>query len=146
LLAAGCADLVVRKVPVDQRAVGADDHVDGFRYYLSRPHVLVKEKIEVSRTESLVLIEKGGTVKFLSGAGTGKTIPLDQLSTTNPSTGATQRVSEAELEAMRSLIKSRPESASSPTPADSAVCPATLATPIPDEALTPFASAGQTLP
>lgn len=146
LPAAGCANLVVHKVPVDQRVAGADDHVDGFRYYLSRPHVLVKEKIEVSRTESLVLIEKGGAVQFLDGAGAGKTVPLDQLTTTNPGTGATQRVSEAELEAMRNLIKTRPEPVNNPSSTDADVRPAALAAPLPDDSVTAFATAGPAWP
>jgi hypothetical protein len=119
--AAGCADLIVHKVPVDTRIASQDQHVDGFRYYLSRPYIAVSGQIEVGRTESLVGIGKDGAVTFLNGGGAGKTIALDELTATNPGTGTTRRVSPAELEAMKSLIRSRSDAA------DSQVRPAAVA-------------------
>ena len=133
--AAGCADLVVHKVPVDKRIAGSDQHVDGFRYYLSRPYIAVNAPVEVSRIESLVILKDGFAVTFLNGVGAGKTIPLDQLTTTNPGTGAVQRVSQAELAAMRSLIESRAEKLASNSTVDPGVRPAALAKPAPSDAL-----------
>ena len=43
--ATGCSNLVVKKVPLDKRIEGRDDHVKGFRYYLNRPYLAVNDKV-----------------------------------------------------------------------------------------------------
>ena len=45
--AAGCANVHVKKVPVELRAAGQDHHVHGFRYYLTRPYIVVSRRIEL---------------------------------------------------------------------------------------------------
>jgi hypothetical protein len=42
----GCSNLVVKKVPVDDRIAGTDCQ-QGFRYYLNRPYLVVKKPILV---------------------------------------------------------------------------------------------------
>jgi hypothetical protein len=42
----GCANMEVKKVPVETRLSGAD-HQRGFRYYLSRPYFVVKERVNI---------------------------------------------------------------------------------------------------
>lgn len=44
----GCANVKVKKVSVEDRAVGNDRHVKGFRYYLNRPYLVVSDRVEVS--------------------------------------------------------------------------------------------------
>ena len=46
-LVAGCANVKVKKVDVDQRIAGKDNHVRGFRYYLNRPYIVVGKHISV---------------------------------------------------------------------------------------------------
>jgi len=51
--AAGCSNLVVKKVPLEDRALGVDDQ-QGFRYYMNRPYLLVKKNILIFERRSLV--------------------------------------------------------------------------------------------
>lgn len=60
LASTGCAGLEARKVSLDKRLAGADTHVQGFRYYLSRPYLVVNERICVTKMhEETVLGELG---------------------------------------------------------------------------------------
>jgi hypothetical protein len=80
----GCANVSVKKVSVEDRVAGADDKVKGFRYYLTRPYILVKQQVdlgaEVVAVKPKVLQKevgsyKKGTVIFVSAApypATGK--------------------------------------------------------------------------
>lgn len=43
----GCANVKVHKVSVCDRVHGTDEHVKGFRYYLSRPYIVVGRRIPV---------------------------------------------------------------------------------------------------
>src|SRR5437879_2146571 len=52
LCAAGCANVAVKKVPVAAHAAGTDAPITGVRYYLSRPYVVVKNRVLLS-TESI---------------------------------------------------------------------------------------------
>lgn len=56
---AGCAGLTARKVPVQARLSEADGKVRGFRYYLSRPYIVV------SKAVSLGYEAKVGTLGYL---------------------------------------------------------------------------------
>lgn len=49
--AGGCANLEARKVPLDKRLEGRDHHIGGFRYYLSRPYLVVNERICVTKVQ-----------------------------------------------------------------------------------------------
>jgi hypothetical protein len=49
ILSQGCANVDVRKVPLDKRVSNCDQHVNGFRYYLSRPYVVLKARIELGQ-------------------------------------------------------------------------------------------------
>jgi hypothetical protein len=100
----GCANMEVKKVPLDMRIHRQDDHVRGFRYYLSRPYVVVQAAVPVSEKMTLVVLRQQA-LTFLEGARAGQTIPLDHLAVTNPATGQLQPVSAAELTAMREVLK-----------------------------------------
>lgn len=54
----GCANFVVRKVPVESLSPEKEAHLKGFRYYLSRPYVLVKKAIPVSTESQLFVVDK----------------------------------------------------------------------------------------
>jgi hypothetical protein len=47
----GCANVHVQKVSVEKRMAGTDHHVCGFRYYVSRPYVVVDQAIPVAKTQ-----------------------------------------------------------------------------------------------
>lgn len=47
----GCANVHVKKVSVDKRINGQDDHVKGFRYYVSRPYIVIDQAIPVTTTQ-----------------------------------------------------------------------------------------------
>src|SRR5262245_2256965 len=56
---AGCANLHVTKVTEQKRATGDDRFVKGFRYYLSRPYVIVKAPVLVSEhTELYSMVDR----------------------------------------------------------------------------------------
>ena len=40
-LTLGCAGLEAHRVPLPKRMSGEDAHIHGFRYYLSRPYLVV---------------------------------------------------------------------------------------------------------
>lgn len=54
----GCANLNVHKVSLEDRHSGRDMKLDGFRYYLPRPYVIVAARIEVAKNYAV------GTLKF----------------------------------------------------------------------------------
>lgn len=111
---AGCANLKVKKVPLDERIAGTDD-TKGFRYYLSRPYVFVYERIPVAERKSLVVIEKspepsgaGTNLRFLDGPKRGQVVSLKDL-TVPPAPGAggaARPVTEAELASIRRVVAS----------------------------------------
>lgn len=45
----GCANLEARKVPVSDRLDGTDDKIKGFRYYVSRPYLIVSRRVCVGQ-------------------------------------------------------------------------------------------------
>jgi len=70
LLLGGCSNVHVRKVSVEDRASGLDRHVEGFRYYLTRPYILVKRAVPVgSDTQAVKLFAvkdaKGNVEKYV---------------------------------------------------------------------------------
>lgn len=90
LSAAGCAKLKVTKISEDSRLCGTDDHVKGFRYYLSRPYVVVTKPVLVSETSALYLLTSCELQKM-------------QAVKLNPSSGNFVAVDEAELKQLRKL-------------------------------------------
>lgn len=58
-LLSGCAELTTRKVPVEARLTEKDANIHGFRYYLSRPYIVV------SKAVSLGCEVKVGTLGYL---------------------------------------------------------------------------------
>lgn len=56
VVSAGCANVRVKKVPLDKRAEGTDAKLEGFRYYLGRPYIVVKERIPVSSESELMYL------------------------------------------------------------------------------------------
>jgi hypothetical protein len=93
--AAGCASLVVKKVSTDG---AGSDHVKGFRYYLSRPYVVVKAPVLVCETSTLYLVEDMPEL-----------LPLPSMEATekvmriNAASGAFESVTGEELAAFRRL-------------------------------------------
>jgi hypothetical protein len=64
----GCSGLDARRVPLEERLSGTDKHYHGFRYYLSRPYLVVSERVDIVTTQQLariVHLER----KFASPAG-----------------------------------------------------------------------------
>jgi hypothetical protein len=47
--ASGCANLEARKVPLPDRLAGTDARYKGFRYYLSRPYIVVSRRVCVGQ-------------------------------------------------------------------------------------------------
>jgi hypothetical protein len=91
LALAGCANLVAKKVPIADRLSGTDDKVHGFRYYLSRPYVVVSQRVcvgldlavgrlLVDRNSSMVYVETtdpDGRPRCLDGRGVEVPRPAD---------------------------------------------------------------------
>jgi hypothetical protein len=99
---AGCAQMQVTKVSAEKRAHDGDKHVKGFRYYLARPYVLVKNKITVSAETSLLVFPAGEVEKGLDRLlASADAAPLAVF---NPRSGALDRVSEEQWGAMRALL------------------------------------------
>jgi hypothetical protein len=48
VVVAGCANVKVKKVDLERRLAGKDNHVRGFRYYLSRPYLVVTRQVHVA--------------------------------------------------------------------------------------------------
>lgn len=46
----GCAGLEAKKVPLEERHACRDQHHHGFRYYLSRPYLVVSQRVDVVTT------------------------------------------------------------------------------------------------
>jgi hypothetical protein len=102
---AGCANLVVTKVPVEARAAGRDDHVGGFRYYLTRPYVAVLQPIPVSERRTLVLAKPGQPgLSYADGPRAGQPVPADRVVRADPGAGRARPVSAAELQALKSAF------------------------------------------
>jgi hypothetical protein len=117
----GCANLEVRRVPNGERAAGCDRQ-EGFRYYLNRPYVVVKEPILVMERRTLVKVDgaslapgKGGPEKppppkevrmtFLDGPRAGQTFRLGDLPVENPASNGVRLVSPQELQTIQDRLK-----------------------------------------
>jgi hypothetical protein len=110
LLQAGCANLKVTKVPLDQRLACADDQIEGFRYYLSRPYVVITEAVVISETQTLINLDPGQcTLSFLEGPNQGQTVALDELRVLNSGSGGLEPLPPGELAALRKLLRARAE-------------------------------------
>jgi len=107
----GCANLDVRKVPVNERAASADGHRDGFRYYLTRPYVAVLKPIPVATKTTLVARKKElppNVVLFAEGPRAGERVNLDQLTVRAPGSTAVYPVTPVELEGMQAVLSNKP--------------------------------------
>ncbi|MCI0637992.1 MAG: hypothetical protein L0Y72_23540 [Gemmataceae bacterium] len=69
---AGCANIDVRKVPVDKRIADQDYKIRGFRYYLSRPYIVIKEKIPLGAIEEEVRLVEVKAGEYLLQSLTSK--------------------------------------------------------------------------
>ncbi len=106
----GCSNLVVHKVSVDQRLANRDRHVDGFRYYLSRPYVLVLEPIPLTSTKVLVSLKENGEFNYLDGINAGKTSSLDALRRENAGSPIVTAIKPEEWARMRSVMQTPTQS------------------------------------
>jgi hypothetical protein len=108
----GCSNLVVNKVPVDKRAKGCDLHQKGFRYYLNRPYLVVKDPVLIAERRTYVEVKgyHGGlaqvAVKFLDGPRKGETVPLAELKV-NAGGGEFRPVSAAELTKVHGVLSAQ---------------------------------------
>jgi hypothetical protein len=59
-MASGCATLVARKVSLPERLHGCDGHVKGFRYYVSRPHLVVSRQVPILQSVDYGVLVKAG--------------------------------------------------------------------------------------
>src|ERR1700687_529551 len=59
--ALGCGGLEARRGPVEKRLAGKDTCYDGFRYYLSRPYLVVSARVDVVTTtqKARIVLLKG---------------------------------------------------------------------------------------
>ena len=134
----GCANLEVKKVPLDRRAANTD-HQQGFRYYLNRPYIVVKKSITIVENRCLVrVIPQAGSVPasradqtkdgigprsrasadatdpgevclaFLTGPRQGQTVRLADLRVGTPGTGSVRQVSPAELQKIAMALDAEP--------------------------------------
>src|SRR5262249_16381422 len=118
----GCAELRVHKVTLERRACQTDHQIKGFRYYLSRPYVVVKKRVPVSTDEQLFVIDTSkiensngtqlpddDTFKRLFGtlrrsAGSNPQIIPVTFSKVDDQSGKIVPVSAQELQTMRGII------------------------------------------
>lgn len=96
IVLSGCiSSLKVRKVSLDSRVCNTDHEIEGYRYYLSRPYIVVKEPVLVSEERHLVEgfhgTEKPPTTDKLLGKTVIKTGPME--------------VTQSEFQPMRQLIQ-----------------------------------------
>jgi hypothetical protein len=101
-LLTGCADLQVRKIDPVQREHGLDTHVKGFRYYLSRPYVVVKNWVPVSEHVSLLVL-KGDDAKQLYGRSVG-TIDHRRIEKLDATAATLRPVTDSEWSALKAGI------------------------------------------
>jgi hypothetical protein len=123
----GCSNLAVTKVPVAERTANCDDQ-QGFRYYLNRPYLAVKEPILITETRSLVLVDpvraapssksqlpskklsgdqaSEAELTFLTGPRRGSAVRLADLRLENPGSGLVRTVSPEELEKIGIVLAS----------------------------------------
>lgn len=111
----GCvSNLKVHKVPVAERATGTDCQ-HGFRYYLNRPYLAVKEPILVARTTSLVRVSYPTSaaaaanpsdvqLTFLDGPRQGQTARVGDLQFEAPGSGLVRAASPDELAAVHAAM------------------------------------------
>jgi len=116
LSGAGCSNLVVKKVPLDKRIAGTDDHLKGFRYYLNRPYLMVNDKILLKETKSLIVARKNGATgqmigTFLDGPRRNQKINVGDSKKTQQ-TVAVSQVTPEELAKMKAVLVARNKFAS----------------------------------
>jgi hypothetical protein len=118
----GCSNLVVKKVPLEKRITGTD-HQQGFRYYLNRPYLYVRDPILIVERKTLVQSTPVGdtqTVTFLEGERKGQSVSLADLKVKNDDTF--RAVTASDLSKIRAALAPAAASASS-TPMKAASAP-----------------------
>lgn len=109
----GCASMQVNKITQCDRMTGAEDHIKGFRYYLARPYVVVKKRVEVSRQVSLIAIDtrhaswaKSFVQKYdQNPADALALVPHQYVKRCESTSEAFEAVSAAEWEAMKNQLR-----------------------------------------
>lgn len=119
---AGCANLIVKKVPVEDRVAGADNQ-KGFRYYLSRPYVMVNSKVKVAERRTLIAVTPvKGEVAFLEGPRAGQVVRLDDVRVREPASNTFRPITPTELQSLRKTLNEqlepRPDAGVVPAAAD----------------------------
>jgi hypothetical protein len=104
LLLAGCSNLIVSKVPMDKRLANEDDHIHGFRYYLSRPYVVVLKPVPLTQTQVLVAMNRDGTFTHLDGSNAGLRSSIEAVKQEHRGSAAVTPVSPAELARMQVIL------------------------------------------
>jgi hypothetical protein len=107
----GCACLEVKKVSEEKRQAGSD-HVKGFRYYLSRPYVVVQAPILVCESSTLYVVSDRPEHLTVPPAedktrpGKPPELGQEKILRINPASGAFESVSDVELAALRKMASS----------------------------------------
>jgi hypothetical protein len=120
-LLAGCANLVVKKVPVAQREAGKDGCKEGFRYYLNRPYLVVKTPILIAERKTLV--ERNGDYLYPLDPAAGGPERIDAVRVSQGD-GTFRPVTPAELERIKAVLAGRRTGERRDTTRDEAVEPA----------------------
>jgi hypothetical protein len=109
----GCvSQLSVRKVPLDRRVEGRDDHIHGFRYYLSRPYVLVKEPILVSREVQLKYVDPcSEEAKVLGFVRLPSEVTMTEAVCTRAGDGVVEPMSQDQWASMRRFLEAKTQAA-----------------------------------
>jgi hypothetical protein len=104
---AGCANLTVTKISEQKRATGEDRHVKGFRYYLSRPYVIVKAPVLVSEhTELYSMVDRSPAPAQLGQLPipSENSLRAEKFYRVNPASGTFESVTEEELARLKKAI------------------------------------------
>lgn len=90
--AAGCSGLEAQRVPLSKRLEGKDDCVHGFRYYLSRPYLVVSKPVEVATGDTLAILtevsDEPGTFYLAGKNAEGRKVLFDTAGHPLPPTDA----------------------------------------------------------
>jgi hypothetical protein len=114
VLMCGCAKMKVQKVPVQCRVNGTDSEIKGFRYYLSRPYVIVKKPILVKQRIELVQRVTADTptqpqgdehaVRVLDGPREGQIVRVGASAPRLVNHAGTSRLNDLEARQLRRLV------------------------------------------
>ncbi len=114
----GCSNLVVKKVPLEKRASGTD-HQQGFRYYLNRPYLAVRDPVLIFERRTLVDVKGKAanalTVTYLEGERKGQSVKLADFKVKSGG-DAFRAVTAEELSKIRAALASKAASTPSTLP------------------------------